>query len=1011
MLAAASCAGTASAQLRFVHHFGDRDLGGRNLGQTDLADLDRDGDLDFITGEQRGRIFWFELQIMKNFVTGRLLWMDTHQPLSNTETLPRPPAFGVPGGLVPSETAISLATADAGVIYYSTDGSDPRLPGGAINPTAQVYDAPISIESNTRVVARVLRDGVWSGRNEALYVTEPISLVVTEINYNPANPTPAEIAAGFADNDDFEFLEFRNVGTEPLDLGGVSVTDGIAFTFSSSILPAGERMLVVKNPEAFALRYGLGHNVAGTYDGNLANDGEPITVHGPLGEVILDFVYDDAWYALADGEGFTLSIIDGTAAPTTWNLAESWRPSDYSGGSPSSSDAGIAPPADSLRINEILLDTSHAAGQRIELYNASTAPIDVSGFYLSDDPADPTKYRLPLGLSPILPDDFLVLDAATTFGAALPPSLGGGELFLRSADASGAITGFRTSEEFTAAETEVAQGWYVKSTGGHDFTPLELATLGSANSAPRFGPVVINELMYHPLAAGDEFIELHNIGRAPVSLENWSFASGVDFTFGATTLGGGQYLLVVGIDPETFRAKYSLPAGVQIVGPFTGKLENEGENVELSRPNAVSGAVRVDRVNYNTSDLWPIRPKGIGASLSRIDSSAYGNDVANWAAGIAAGSPGWGNSVFDDTPPSVPTNVIATVQPGNRIVLTWSPSIDLQSATDHYTVYPNGGLYATVSSPTFADTIVDTNRTYAYEIAAVNTALEESSRSESISARVLTLISILPLSATALWLRFNSPVDAASTQNISNYVVPGLDILDATIDVMGDAVVLTTPPQATGQVYRVVVNGVTSDNGAMIQPDSQSKFTAGVTPGLRGEYFNDPVTSAQPNTDSLLPGNLVLTRVDPLIDTGPTGLAWPATGSPAPGVNADYFSVRWTGKVRTLAAGDYKFSVQASDGMRVWLWPEGQAQPATPTIDRWINSSFNTFTSPFIALSGDTLYNFVTEYYETTGSASAFVRWILPGQAASAVIPASQYSLATALETTPPQVSSILVSS
>jgi hypothetical protein len=45
----------ATAELRFVHHFGDRNLEGRNLGQTDLADLDRDGDLDFISGKQRGR--------------------------------------------------------------------------------------------------------------------------------------------------------------------------------------------------------------------------------------------------------------------------------------------------------------------------------------------------------------------------------------------------------------------------------------------------------------------------------------------------------------------------------------------------------------------------------------------------------------------------------------------------------------------------------------------------------------------------------------------------------------------------------------------------------------------------------------------------------------------------------------------------------------------------------------------------------------------------------------------
>jgi hypothetical protein len=60
VLTCAAGGSRAGAELRFVHHFGDRQLDGRNLGQTDLADFDRDGDLDFVTGEQRGRIFWYE---------------------------------------------------------------------------------------------------------------------------------------------------------------------------------------------------------------------------------------------------------------------------------------------------------------------------------------------------------------------------------------------------------------------------------------------------------------------------------------------------------------------------------------------------------------------------------------------------------------------------------------------------------------------------------------------------------------------------------------------------------------------------------------------------------------------------------------------------------------------------------------------------------------------------------------------------------------------------------------
>jgi hypothetical protein len=46
----------------FRHHSIDRDLPGTSWGQTALADVDRDGDLDFITGQQGGDIYWYEYQ-------------------------------------------------------------------------------------------------------------------------------------------------------------------------------------------------------------------------------------------------------------------------------------------------------------------------------------------------------------------------------------------------------------------------------------------------------------------------------------------------------------------------------------------------------------------------------------------------------------------------------------------------------------------------------------------------------------------------------------------------------------------------------------------------------------------------------------------------------------------------------------------------------------------------------------------------------------------------------------
>ncbi|HOP77135.1 MAG TPA: VCBS repeat-containing protein [Thermogutta sp.] len=46
-------------EIRFRHHFVDRDLPGNSWGQTAVADLDRDGRLDYITGKSRGQIVWY----------------------------------------------------------------------------------------------------------------------------------------------------------------------------------------------------------------------------------------------------------------------------------------------------------------------------------------------------------------------------------------------------------------------------------------------------------------------------------------------------------------------------------------------------------------------------------------------------------------------------------------------------------------------------------------------------------------------------------------------------------------------------------------------------------------------------------------------------------------------------------------------------------------------------------------------------------------------------------------
>ncbi len=48
-----------AAEFAFQHHYVDRDLPGSSWGQTAIADVDRDGKLDFITGRSRGELLWY----------------------------------------------------------------------------------------------------------------------------------------------------------------------------------------------------------------------------------------------------------------------------------------------------------------------------------------------------------------------------------------------------------------------------------------------------------------------------------------------------------------------------------------------------------------------------------------------------------------------------------------------------------------------------------------------------------------------------------------------------------------------------------------------------------------------------------------------------------------------------------------------------------------------------------------------------------------------------------------
>lgn len=79
-----------------------------------------------------------------------------------------PPVFTSPGGPVSPGLTLSMS-APAGSIRFTTDGSDPRLPGGGVSPTAQTYGGPLAIGAPMTVTARALNGGAWSGITRAAF--------------------------------------------------------------------------------------------------------------------------------------------------------------------------------------------------------------------------------------------------------------------------------------------------------------------------------------------------------------------------------------------------------------------------------------------------------------------------------------------------------------------------------------------------------------------------------------------------------------------------------------------------------------------------------------------------------------------------------------------------------------------------------------------------------------------------------------------------------------------------
>lgn len=542
---------------------------------------------------------------------------------------------------------------------------DPGSSGGV------EYTGPITLNETARLFARISDprggsnpgSGVpvgtgWGAPLKLEYLVDEVpadsgNLAIREIMFDPY-----DLGDATTEDSAFEFIELENTSDTNVSLSDVSFTNGVTFDFASggvlSLSPGG-KVLIVNDLNAFRQLYGNERDglIAGEFEGSLSNEGEILELRGTGDSLIhaISFSSSGAWPALADN-GRSLVLINDTEPSN----GVSWIASRSLLGSPGM-DEPTTDQIPDIFVNEVL---TNGTSDAIEIFNPNSNPVDLGGWWLTDDLGTPAKFQIPEGTM-IPAQGFLVFNESDFnpnpgVGPSFGLSSGGEEVFLLSATPEGNLTDYVHGFTFGDGAAGYSFGRHVNSVGEISYPPLQATSFSATNDPPRSGPLVVTEMMYHPVDGSVEFIEIQNISGSPVPLAGVQI-DGIGFTFTpeAPDLVPGEVALVVENDPATFRSTFNPPASVGVYGPYAGRLSNGGEKISLRLPEANPVPTEpdllpaVDIADYNDASPWPTSPDGTGATLVRLLPALYGSDPVSWQ---ASANPGGTPGVVESIPPS-----------------------------------------------------------------------------------------------------------------------------------------------------------------------------------------------------------------------------------------------------------------------------------------------------------------------------------------------------------------------
>jgi len=539
------------------------------------------------------------LQVNLNSATNRQIWAAYQVSGSAVPGVDYTPLSGLVG--------IPAGETSAQIVVVPT-----RTPTNAVDVVVTlVSNAYVTVGSASSLVVRISNTESALTRRQRGPCSRRTGMVISEIMYHPLDRTDGR--AG-------EFVELYNSEPVSTDIGGWSLAGDISYEFpAGTVVEPQSYLIVARNPDAYMNLM----NVVGPYAGNLGNGIGVVQLKNKWGALLLDVQYSSAypWPASADGAGHSLVL-----AKPDYGEGDirAWSASSKVGGSPGNADFFGASAYDGVVVNEIVAHTDPPLQDSIELYNGNSNSVNLGGCWLSDA-AGTNKYRITDGT--MLGPKSHVYYTQSNFVFGL--SMAGGGIYLVSSNGDAVIDAIKYSAQSNGA----SYGRYPSGAAG--FQTLSSRTLGSSNSVPWQGSIVINELMYHPISGNDDdqYLELYNNGAVAIDLGYWRFTEGIDYIIPPETIIAASNYLVIAKNVTNLLAKHVQLNTGNTVGNFVRNLSDKGERVVLSKPDDLNlpyqDYVIQDEVSY--MDGWGDWTDGGGSSLELRDPYSDNSIGMNWA--------------------------------------------------------------------------------------------------------------------------------------------------------------------------------------------------------------------------------------------------------------------------------------------------------------------------------------------------------------------------------------------